>query len=113
MLVFQGEPKESTGAAADNGISDDQPVEDLVNETKADGSTAGGATAANTTTKTSEVNTAKGRLVVTTTNDGTDLKSIIIEKPSGPDGNKTPAGEGKTVRVRVHMRDRMWMRVSS
>lgn len=33
------------------------------------------------TSKTSEFNTSKGRLVVTTTNEGTDLKSVIIEKP--------------------------------
>lgn len=44
-------------------------------------------------TKSAEINTTKGRLVLTTSNEGTDLK-IVIEKP-GADGKI----EGKTVRV--------------
>lgn len=47
--------------------------------------------------KRSEINTAKGRLVLTTSNEGTDLK-IVIEKP-GADGTLAAADGKKTVRV--------------
>lgn len=53
-------------AGSANG--DDQPVEDLVNAPSV------------SAIQTLEVNTNKGKLVVTATTDGTELQSVVLEK---------------------------------
>lgn len=49
---------------------DDQPVEDLVNAPPS----------VSVATQTLELNTNKGKLVVTATTDGTQLQSVVLEK---------------------------------
>lgn len=69
---------------------DDRPVEDLVNEPT------------ELKEKSLEINTNKGKLVVTTSTDGKELKNVVLEvKPDKNDVEKVDDAEDPSKKVRV------------
>lgn len=79
VIMFQDPPKTPPA----NNL-EDHPVEDLVNDTKDQ---------PQVTVKSTEFETPKGRLVVTTTSEGTDLKKVVLEKNDGTTPPAQPTNE--------------------
>lgn len=71
-------------------VEDHHPVEDLVNDTTTGKDQPPSETI---TVKSTELDTPKGRLVVTTTSEGTDLKQVVFEKSDGSASPQKPANQ--------------------
>lgn len=81
VFIFKDGPKTPLNNNNTNTNHEDHPVEDLVNDTK---------DRPPVTVKSTELETPKGRLVVTTTSEGTDLKKVVIEKNDEAAGAQKP-----------------------